>query len=203
MSRSSRCYRGGVVTALSLLMVPAGIFRAWPAVSGRSLARAAVASAPQNGFADGYDAGRDPEKDLAAAGVEAKKSGKNIFVEVGGEWCGWCHILDRFFQEHLSLAALRDKNYVSMKVNMSQENPNRAFLSRFPDIHGYPHIFILDAEGNLIRSQPTNVLEDGRSYNTKRFQEFLEQFAPKRRAWRSGSACRAPCRLFDSPSGPP
>lgn len=181
MSRSSRCYGRGVVTILSFLMLPAAIFRAWPAVRGRPFARPA-ASAPQNGLADGYDARRDPDKDLAAAGAEAKKSGKNIFVEVGGEWCSWCHILDRFFQEHPSLEALRDRNYVSMKVNMSQENPNRAFLSHFPYIHGYPHIFILDAEGNLIRSEPTNVLEDGRSYNAKRFQKFLEQFAAKRGA---------------------
>lgn len=51
-----------------------------------------------------------------------------------------------------------------MKVSLSQENPNRVFLSRFPSIHGYPHIFILDAAGNLIHSQPTTVPEDGRSY---------------------------------------
>jgi len=35
------------------------------------------------------------------------------------------------------------------------------------------------AAGNLIHSQPTTVLEDGRSYNAKRFQKLLEQFAPK------------------------
>ena len=142
MSRSSRCYRGGVVTALSLLMVPAVIFRAWPAVRGRSLARPAVASAPQNGFADSYDAGRDPEKDLAAAGVEAKKSGKNIFVEVGGEWCRWCHILDRFFQEHLSLGgASRQK----LRIHESEHEPGKSqprvfvSLSRHPWVSAYLH----------------------------------------------------------------
>ena len=66
-----------------------------------------------------------------------------------------------------------------MKVSMSQENPNRAFLSRFPRIHGYPHIFILDADGNLTRPQPTNELEDGRSYNAERFKKSLEQLASK------------------------
>ena len=142
----------------------------------------ATAPASQNTLADGYDPLRDPEKDLAAARAEAKMSNKNIFFEVGGEWCSWCHTLDRFFHEHPDLEALRDNNYVTMKVSMSQENPNRAFLSRFPYIHGYPHIFILDAHGKLIHSQSTNVLEDGQSYNAKRFQEFLERFAPKRGA---------------------
>ena len=177
MSRSSRRYQHGMATFLSFMMLPEAAFHAWPVMGGRPVAR--PAAAPQNGLADDYDPRRDPEKDLAAASAEAKKSGKNIFVEVGGEWCTWCHILDRFFHEHPGLEALRDKNYVSMKVSMSQENPNRAFLSRFPHVHAYPHIFILDAEGNLIRSQPTDVLEDGRSYNARRFQKFLEKFAPK------------------------
>lgn len=138
-----------------------------------------TASAPRVALADGYDPRRDPEKDLAVATEEAKRSNKNIFVVVGGEWCSWCHTLDRFFQEHADLAALREKNYVTMKVNMSQENPNRAFLSRFPRIHGYPHIFILDPNGKLIHSQPTNELEDGRSYNVEGFRKFLERFAPR------------------------
>ena len=134
---------------------------------------------PQNALDRGYDPRRDPDKDLAAASEEAKRSNKNIFVVVGGEWCSWCHTMDGFFHEHADLEALRDKNYVTMKVSMSQENPNRAFLSRFPYIRGYPHIFILDAGGNLIHSQPSNALEDGRSYNVGRFKKFLEQFAPK------------------------
>ena len=35
----------------------------------------------------------------------------------------------RFFHEHRYLEVLRDKNYVSMKVSMIQENPKRVFLS--------------------------------------------------------------------------
>jgi len=126
-----------------------------------------------------YDPRRDPEKDLAAAGEEARQSNRKILVVVGGEWCSWCHTMDRFFHDHPELEALRDKNYVYMKVNMSQENPNRAFLSRFPKIHGYPHIFVLADSGTLIRSQATNELEDGKSYNTAAFKKFLEYFGSK------------------------
>jgi hypothetical protein len=87
--------------------------------------------------------------------------------------------MDEFFGDRPDLKSLRDKNYVLMKLNMSRENENKAFLSRYPKIHGYPHIFILDADGRLIQSQATNELEDGRSYNVKRFRKFLEKFAPK------------------------
>ena len=136
-------------------------------------------AALHNSLADHDDPQRDPVRDLAAASKEARRANKNIFLVVGDEWCGWCHILERFFQEHSDLEAFLNKNYVTMKVRMSQEHPNRAFLSHFPYMHSDPHIFILDARGNLIHSLPTTVLEGGRSYDAKRFQQFLEQFAPK------------------------
>jgi len=128
--------------------------------------------------ADGYDPHRDAQKDFEQVSAEAKRSNRNIFVVVGGNWCSWCHVLDRFFREHPELEKLRDNYYVSMKVNMSQENPNRAFLSRYPYIHGYPHIFVLDSNGRLIKSQSTRELEEGDSYNLKRFEKFLRKFAP-------------------------
>jgi|HubBroStandDraft_1064217.scaffolds.fasta_scaffold32580_2 thiol:disulfide interchange protein len=133
----------------------------------------------RNEMVDRYDPRRDPEKDLAMVSAEARRSRRNILVEVGGEWCSWCHLMDAFFRLHPDIVTLRDRNYVSMKVSMSQENPNQRFLSRFPHIHGYPHIFILDADTNLIKSQPTNELEEGRGYNADRFRKLLDQFAPK------------------------
>jgi hypothetical protein len=87
--------------------------------------------------------------------------------------------MDDFFHDHPDLQLLRDKNFVLMKLNMSRENENKAFLSRYRKIHGYPHIFILDADGKLIQSQATNELEYGKSYSAKRFKNFLEKFAPK------------------------
>ena len=126
-----------------------------------------------------YEPRSDPDKYLADAVAEAKRSHRNILIEVGGEWCSWCHIMDDFFRTHAELLALREKNYVLMKINMSRENENKAFLSRYPRIHGYPHILILDAEGKLLFSQETSALEDGHSYHVKRFTKFLDAFAPK------------------------
>ena len=150
-----------------------------PSLAKRLFVQKAYAPQSHNEMVDRYDSRRDPEKDLAMVSAEARRSKRNIFVVVGGEWCSWCHAMDTFFREHPDLTALRDKNYVSMKVSMSQENPNQRFLSRFPYIHGYPHIFILDADANLIKSKPTNELEEGESYNAERFRKLLDEFAPR------------------------
>ena len=72
----------------------------------------------------------------------------------------------------------RDAHYVWMKVNYSEDNENAAFLSRFPAITAYPHLFVLDAEGRLLHSQFTGELEKGKGYDRARFFAFLKEWAP-------------------------
>src|SRR5258708_3320069 len=60
-----------------------------------------------------YDPKRDAAQDIQDAVKEAQRAHKRILLEVGGEWCSWCHTLDRFFDAHPELIQLRDKNFVT------------------------------------------------------------------------------------------
>src|SRR4029077_7813639 len=120
---------------------------------------------------------RDPAKDIQDAIAEAGRTGKRILLEVGGEWCSWCHIMDRYFEENPKLMELRDKNFVTVKINFSPENENKTLLSRYPPISGYPHIFVLDTNGKLLHSQDTGKLESGKSYDLAKFVSFLKKWA--------------------------
>jgi thiol:disulfide interchange protein len=128
-----------------------------------------------------FDPERNSAEDLAAAIEEAKRSQRNVLIEIGGEWCLWCRVMDAFYSKNPDLLALRDRNYVLLKVDMSDGHPNSEFLSHFPQIDGVPHIFIVDSKGKLIRSEDTSELEEGDTYNLERFRKFLEKYAPKRR----------------------
>ncbi len=66
-----------------------------------------------------FDPKRDPEQDLAAALAQAKAQGKRVIVDGGGEWCVWCHILDRFFASNPDLEALRNARCGWRKLNVS------------------------------------------------------------------------------------
>jgi len=126
-----------------------------------------------------FDPNRNAAKDIDAAIVEASKTRRRILVDVGGNWCSWCRTMDRYFEEHSDLRALRDRNYVTVKVNWSPENKNEAVLSKYPKATGYPHLFILDKNGTLLHSQDTSVLEDGKkSYDLEKFTAFLAKWAP-------------------------
>jgi len=130
-----------------------------------------------------YDASRDPAKDLQDAIALATKTNKKILLEVGGDWCVYCNIMDQTFDSHPQLRKLRDANYVHLKVNFSKENPNVAFLSRYPKIPDYPHFFVLDSKGVLLRSQPTHGFEHGKAYNVSKIESFLKKSGQPPRHW--------------------
>jgi thiol:disulfide interchange protein len=144
----------------------------------KMLLLAVLLAAPSTIAAQKYNPARNADQDIKNAVVEAQKSGKRILLEVGGEWCSWCHVLDRFFRDNPSLTASRDRNYIVVKVNFSRENENKAALSRYPPIPGYPHFFVLNTDGTLLHSQKTEALEEGSSYNLARFSAFLDKWAP-------------------------
>jgi thioredoxin-related protein len=124
-----------------------------------------------------FDPARDPEKDVAAAVALAKAQDKRVIVDVGGEWCSWCHTMDGFIAANDDLKSLLNARYVWVKVNYSKENKNEAFLSRWPKIEGYPHLFVLDADGKLLHSQDTGELEAGKSYDKTKFLAFVQRWA--------------------------
>jgi thiol:disulfide interchange protein len=139
-------------------------------------------AAHAQGLPEKFDPRRDATADVATAVAMAKAQGKRVLVDVGGQWCSWCHILDRFVAANADVRTLVDANYVWLKVNWSKENKNEALLARWPAIRGYPHLFVLDADGRLLHSQETDVLESGKDYDRAKFVAFLRKWAPPRGA---------------------
>lgn len=127
-----------------------------------------------------YDPKRDGAQDISDAIKEAQRTHKRILLEVGGDWCSWCHTLDRFFDTHPDLLLLRDQNFVTVKINFSEENENKAVLSRYGEIAAYPHLFVLDADGKLLLSKDTGALESAKSYSLEKLTAFLKEWAPSK-----------------------
>jgi thioredoxin-related protein len=130
----------------------------------------------------GYDKSRDPAADLKAAIAQAQQQNKRILLEVGGEWCIYCRILNKTIHDDERLTRSLHDGFVVIKVNLSPDVRNEAFLSRYPQIPSYPHLFLLDADGKLLLSQtPDDFVKDNR-YVPELILAFLENWAPKNRA---------------------
>jgi thioredoxin-related protein len=126
-----------------------------------------------------FDPAKDPAKDVHDAIVVASKSGKRILLDVGGEWCSWCHKLDKFFQDNKDVKDFMLNNFVVVKVNYSKENKNEKFLSQYPKIPGYPHLFVLEGDGKFLHSQGSGDLESGDHHDHDKVFAFLKKWAPK------------------------
>ena len=128
-----------------------------------------------------FDPARNPAADLQEAITLAKKKKKRIILDIGGEWCGWCRLMDNYFIKNPKLSKLRDKNFVWLKVNYSEENENKEFLGTYPTPKGYPHLYILEKDGTFLYSKDTSELEEGKSYNLQKFTDFLNEWSPKKK----------------------
>lgn len=129
-----------------------------------------------------FDPERDPAKDLIEVIAKAKKENKRILLDVGGEWCIWCHRIDEFILNEPEISEYLNKHYITLKVNYSKENKNEQFLSKYPAIEGYPHFFVLDKKGKLIHSQNTGELEMDKSYDKEKFMTFLKKWSGKKKS---------------------
>lgn len=119
-----------------------------------------------------YDPRIDPAPVLEVAKAIAKASNRRVLIEVGGDWCSWCHVLDRHVKADANLQRAMAGAFVVMKVYWGFENQNRKLLGSFPKAEGYPHFYVLDADGRLLASQDTAGFEKGEGYDSARLIAF-------------------------------
>jgi len=103
-------------------------------------------------------------------------------LDVGGNWCPWCKLLDRTLHQDAKLNDALESNFVVVHVNWSIDSQNKVFLANYPKVSGYPFFFVLSANGKLFQAQPTDPLETDHKidngYNQSAILEFLTKWAP-------------------------
>ncbi len=127
---------------------------------------------------DSYNPRANPYRDLERALERAEAENKRVLIVVGGDWCGWCEILDSYLTRNADVRAAFEASFVMLKVNWSPANENAAFLSGFPRSRGYPDFFILDSNGTFLRQQDTGLLEHDDDYDRARMLAFAERWRP-------------------------
>ncbi len=127
-----------------------------------------------------YKPAEDAEKALDAAVKQAKKEGKHVFVQAGGNWCIWCARFNDFVTKEASLDSMIQKNYVVYHLNYSKENFNTKLFAKlkYPQRFGFPVFLVLDGKGDLLHTQNSAYLEEGKGYSKDKVMEFLSHWIP-------------------------
>lgn len=127
-----------------------------------------------------YNPEVDAKADIEAAVAQAKKDGKHVLIQVGGNWCGWCLKFHDKVQKEPDLKELVNDNYVVYHLNFSKENQNKEVLAEleYPQRFGFPVFVILDGNGNRIHTQNSAYLEEGKGHSKKKILTFFKQWSP-------------------------
>ena len=100
---------------------------------------------------------KDATAEVDAAFARAKARNTRVLVDFGGNWCGWCRILDAvvarpdvkpFVEQHFEVI------HVYVASSRRGVDRNKDILKRFDlnDIAGFPWVVIADANGNVLHS---------------------------------------------------
>ena len=128
-----------------------------------------------------YNPEADAKVDIKKAIAKAKKEGKHVLLQVGGNWCGWCILFDKKVKANDTLSVPLKSNYVSYHLNYSQENMNEDVLAKigYPQRFGFPVFVILDGNGKRLHTQNSAYLEEGRGHSTRKVLDFFNAWSPK------------------------
>lgn len=128
-------------------------------------------------YSTAYDPARDPFKDGADAVKRAKESNRRVLIEVGGEWCKWCHVLDDFLDKNPDIKQRLHETFVMLKVNVSDTNDNSQFLKAFPAPLGYPHMYVTESNGDILKSKDTADFLIKGQYSRNQFSSFFNRWS--------------------------
>ncbi|GAB4419133.1 MAG: hypothetical protein OHK0039_31210 [Bacteroidia bacterium] len=130
--------------------------------------------------ADLYDPLADAAAQIDSAVAQAQVTGRHVMLQIGGNWCVWCHRFHAFYTQDTSLDSIMQANYVVLRVNYSRENTNAAVLARldYPQRFGFPVFVVLDGKGARLHTQDSALLESGGGYDRDKVRQLLLQWGP-------------------------
>lgn len=128
-----------------------------------------------------YNPSENAETEITNAVKEAKREGKHVFIQIGGNWCIWCARFNDFINSDTEIDSIIKSDYIVYHMNYSKENYNAKLLSEygFPQRFGFPVFLVLNDKGKLIHTQNSWYLEDGKkSYDRDKTISFLNNWSP-------------------------
>jgi len=136
-----------------------------------------------------YDENINPLEQIDQAIAKAKKEGRFVVCQVGGNWCPWCLRFADFITNDTVISRVVDENFVYIHVNYNPRQSEgaekvrqaKAMLKRLnnPARFGFPVFVVLDEKGRVLHIQDSSFLEEGNGYNQEKVLRFFKSWTPE------------------------
>ena len=132
-----------------------------------------------------YDESINPVEQIDNALKQAKKEGKFVIAQVGGNWCRWCLMFADFVNKDAELTQFIDDNFVFIHSNYNpRDRADEKTLEMLrklgnPERFGFPVFVVLDETGKVIHTQDSSFLEEGNGYSRDKVARFFQNWTPE------------------------
>jgi len=151
----------------NLLILAAGLGFAPPAAAGATPApqgpqQERKEQEPQEKTAL-YDESAKGAEQIAAALARARKENRRVLIQWGANWCGWCNLLGDLLEKNGALRRKLMYEYDVVHVDVGRFDKHMDLVDKYGAAalrdEGIPYLTVLDADGKVLASQETGVLE--------------------------------------------
>ena len=128
-----------------------------------------------------YDEKANAGAAVDAAFARARKSGKRVLIDMGGNWCGDCIVLANLMQLP-ELRRFMAAHFEIVSVDIGRFNKNLEIPARFGVVEqlkggGVPSIIIAEPDRTFVNKNNMSALEDARHMSPQAIADWLAQWA--------------------------
>lgn len=128
-----------------------------------------------------YNEAANASADVAAAFARAKKSGKRVLIDMGGNWCGDCIVLANLMQLP-QMKTFMAAHFEVVVVDVGRFDKNLAIPARFGMVDrlkngGVPAIIVAEPDGKMVNTGDISALEDARHMTPQSIADWLAKWA--------------------------
>ncbi len=150
-----------------------------------------ASASAQTGLKKVYDEEINQLEQIDKAVAQAKRDGKFVICQLGGNWCPWCLKFADYISKDSDITKIINDNFVYIHVNYNPRMAKSkdeavakraaALMKRLDNAgrFGYPVFIVLDKNGKIIHIQDSGYLEEGEGYNKEKVMRFFKNWTPK------------------------
>lgn len=121
-----------------------------------------------------YDTSADAHAQVDAAFAAARRSGRDVLIDFGANWCPDCRMLNGVMQMP-AVKAWRDSRFETVMVNVDRFNVNMDVAARYGvTVKQIPTVLVLTPQGRLLDPDGTLALGNARAMSP---QASVDQIA--------------------------
>lgn len=158
--------------ALTIALIASASAATAPRVSITSLKELTVPEAP-------YDTTANADAQVDAASARAKKGGKEVLIDLGGNWCADCRIMAGLM-ELPEMQSFLKAHYETVSVDVGRFNKNLQIPARYgitTRLEGVPAFLIATPDGKLLNPGNVSAIQDARHMTPQALADWLAQWA--------------------------